>query len=58
MYRKVLSKSFMKNISQVKGKELNIIVKKIDEITKNDNLKRYKNLRYELKQYKRVHVNK
>lgn len=41
-------------------KKVDIINKKIKEIINNDNtsIDRYKNLRYDLKQFKRVHIDK
>lgn len=35
---------------------MEIIAKKVEEITQNPN--RYKNLRYDMKDYKRVHIDK
>ncbi|MBS3142081.1 hypothetical protein J4464_01705 [Candidatus Woesearchaeota archaeon] len=41
-------------------KKVEIINKKIKEIIQNDSISidRYKNLRYDLKQYKRVHIDR
>lgn len=48
---------FQKKIKKLKGKELNNVLNKIDEILNSQELDHYKNLRYDLKKYKRVHVN-
>ncbi|MAG38984.1 hypothetical protein CMO90_02745 [Candidatus Woesearchaeota archaeon] len=39
-------------------KKVLIINKKIKEIINSESVERYKNLRYELKEYKRVHIDK
>ncbi len=51
-------KSFSKTISKLKGKEAENLFKKIEEILCCENLNHYKNLRKDLKAYKRVHVNR
>ena len=48
---------FKKRLEKLKGKELQNILKKRDEILSSKNLNHYKNLTQELKKYKRVHVN-
>ncbi len=48
---------FEKNIGKLKGQELKNVLKKIDDILLSQELDHYKNLRYDLKKYKRVHVN-
>ena len=58
MYKKIFSKKFQKSISKIKGKELEIIFKKINEILNCSDINHYKNLKNKLKQYKRVHLNK
>ena len=57
-YKKIFSKKFQKDISKVKSKELVNVFKKNEEILTCENIDRYKNLRGNLKQYKRVHLNK
>ena len=52
-----LKKKFVKKLSKLKGKESYNTFKKILEILENKDLSNYKNLRYDLKKYKRVHVN-
>lgn len=51
-------KKFEKKISKLKGKEVLNILDKIIEILSAKDLEHYKNLRYDLKKYRRVHVNK
>jgi mRNA-degrading endonuclease RelE of RelBE toxin-antitoxin system len=41
----------------LKGKELQNVLKKRDEIINSNNLDHYKNLKQDLKKYIRVHVN-
>ncbi len=48
---------FRKQLRKLKGRELQNILNKIDEILATKDLDHYKNLKYELKKYKRVHVN-
>lgn len=48
---------FKKKIGKLKGQELINTLKKVDEILNSKDINAYKNLRYELKKYKRVHVN-
>ncbi|MFT4244828.1 MAG: type II toxin-antitoxin system RelE family toxin [Candidatus Woesearchaeota archaeon] len=48
---------FEKKILKLKGKEAFNVFTKIIEILKSEDLNRYKNLKYSLKRYKRVHVN-
>lgn len=48
---------FKKKISKLKGQELINTLNKVDEILNSKDINNYKNLRYKLKKYKRVHVN-
>lgn len=48
---------FRKQLKKIKGKELQNILKKRDEVLNSENLDHYKNLTQDLKKYKRVHVN-
>lgn len=57
MWKKVFSKHFEKQVSKLKGQELENLLKKIDEICSYSDLNHYKNLRKPLQQFKRVHVN-
>lgn len=50
-------KRFSKKISKLKGKEAKNLFNKIEEILCCEDLNHYKNLRNDLKAYKRVHVN-
>ena len=50
-------KKFSKRISKLKGKEAKNLFNKIEEILSCEDLTHYKNLRNDLKAYKRVHVN-
>ncbi len=52
-----LSSSFKKKISKLKGQELFNLNNKINEICSSSDINHYKNLKYSLKQFKRVHVN-
>jgi len=52
-----ISVLFEKNTKKLKGKDLNNFLNKFDEILDIDNLDFYKNLKHDLKKYKRVHVN-
>jgi len=51
------SRLFRKQLKKVKGKELQNILKKRDEILNSVSLDHYKNLTQDLKKYRRVHVN-
>lgn len=51
------SSLFEKRSKKLKGQELNNFLNKIDEILEVKDLDFYKNLKYDLKKYKRVHVN-
>lgn len=51
------SSLFEKKLSKLKGQELRNVLKKFDEIISRDSLDFYKNLKYDFKKYKRVHVN-
>ena len=53
----VFRDSFEKKILKLKGKESYSVFKKIAEVIQSDDLSHYKNLKYSLKKYKRVHVN-
>ena len=57
MRKRKYSNLFKKALDKINGKELQNILKKRDEILNSDDLNHYKNLRYDLKKYKRVHVN-
>jgi mRNA-degrading endonuclease RelE of RelBE toxin-antitoxin system len=48
---------FEKNTKKLKGQELNNFLNKVEEILEIEDLDFYKNLRYDLKRYKRVRVN-
>ena len=48
---------FRKQLKKIKGKELQNILNKKDEILTCEDLTHYKNLVHDLKKYKRVHVN-
>ncbi|NOR85734.1 addiction module toxin RelE [archaeon] len=48
---------FKKQLKKIKGKELQNILKKRDEILNSNDLNHYKKLSQNLKKYKRVHVN-
>ncbi len=57
--RKVkFSKEFEKKLTKLKGQEFQNVINKIDEISNCSDLNHYKNLKYDLKKFKRVHVNK
>ena len=47
---------FNKKLSKLKGIELANVIKKVDEICTGD-LNHYKNLKHDLKKYKRVQIN-
>ncbi|MGE0793228.1 MAG: addiction module toxin RelE [Candidatus Woesearchaeota archaeon] len=51
------SNLFKKKIERLTGQELVNLLNKIDEILESSNLDHYKNLKHDLKKYKRVHVN-
>jgi mRNA-degrading endonuclease RelE of RelBE toxin-antitoxin system len=55
--KRTYSHLFRKQLKKIRGKELQNILKKLDEISKTENLDHYKNLTKDLKKYKRVHVN-
>jgi len=48
---------FKKKLNKLKSKELFNVMNKIEEILIINDLAHYKNLKYDLKRYKRVHVN-
>lgn len=52
-----ISVLFEKKLKKLKGQELNNLLNKIDEILEIKDLDFYKNLKYDLKKFKRVHVN-
>lgn len=57
MRKKKYSNLFKKALKKLKGKELQNILNKRNEILNSEDLDHYKNLTQSLKQYKRVHVN-
>ena len=57
MKEKRYTQLFAKAIRKLKSRELENVLKRIDEIADSD-LHRYKNLSHDLKRYKRVHVNR
>jgi len=48
---------FRKKLEKIKGQELLNVLNKIEEILTINNTNFYKNLKHDLKMYKRVHVN-
>ncbi|MCB9370726.1 addiction module toxin RelE [Candidatus Woesearchaeota archaeon] len=42
---------------KLKGQELRNLISKIDEIISSENIDHYKNLKYDLSKFRRVHVN-
>lgn len=59
MYKFFVSESLEKKLSKLskKDKDLyNQILKKIDEIIHSKDIEHYKNLRYDMKESKRVHI--
>ena len=48
---------FERNTKKLKGQDLTNFLSKIDEILSISDLNFYKNLKHDLKKYKRVHVN-
>lgn len=57
MRKRKYSNFFKKALNKLKGRELQNILKKRNEIMNSKDLNHYKNLGYDLKKYKRVHVN-
>lgn len=51
------SNLFEKNTKKLKGQELNNLLSKVDEICSSKDFNHYKNLKHDLKKFKRVHVN-
>jgi mRNA-degrading endonuclease RelE of RelBE toxin-antitoxin system len=51
------SSLFKKNTKNLKGQLLINLLNKIDEICSCKDLNHYKNLKYNLRKYKRVHIN-
>ena len=59
MYRYKISKHLEKIINKLSKKDVNLynsLLNKIKEVINSSDIDHYKNLRYELKEYKRVHV--
>jgi len=50
------SSLFEKKLSKLKGIDLIAVIKKVDDVCAKD-ISHFKNLKYDLKHYKRVHVN-
>ena len=48
---------FKRKVSKLSGQNLFNVMKKIDEILTCGDINHYKNLKYDFKKYKRVHVN-
>jgi mRNA-degrading endonuclease RelE of RelBE toxin-antitoxin system len=48
---------FKKNIKKLKGQEAKNFIQKRNEILNSEKFTHYKNLKHNLKKYKRVHVN-
>jgi len=48
---------FKKKLDKLKGQELINVLRKIDEILTCSDINHYKNLKYNFKKYKRVHIN-
>ncbi len=57
MRKSKYSHLFRKQLKKIRGKELQNILNKRDEILNSINLNHYKNLTKDYKKYKRVHVN-
>jgi len=57
MRKRKYSDLFAKKIKKLKGQEAKNYLQKRDEVLSSSNLDHYKNLKYDLKPYKRVHVN-
>lgn len=57
MRKRKYSNLFKKALSELKGKQLQNLLKKRNEVMSCKDLNHYKNLRYDLKKYKRVLVN-
>lgn len=51
------SSKFNKKVDKLKGQEFENIMNKVKEILSIEDLDHYKNLKYNLKKFKRVHVN-
>lgn len=52
-----VSKLFQKNTKKLKGQEKINFLNKFNEIISSPNIDHYKNLKHDLKHFKRVHVN-
>ena len=48
---------FKKKVSKLKGQDLFNVMNKVDEVLTCLDINHYKNLKYDFKKYKRVHVN-
>ncbi len=57
MFKKKFSKQFDKKILKLRGKEASNVIKKIYQILNCENINHYKNLKNDLKDFKRVHIN-
>lgn len=57
MRKRKYSKLFVKATKNLKGQEAKNLIKKRDEILKTKDINFYKNLKHDLKMFKRVHVN-
>ena len=51
------SPKFLKKVDKLKGQEFKNVQNKINEILLISNIDHYKNLKYNLSKFKRVHVN-
>ena len=59
MYRYFVSDSLLKNLKKIYRKDKIFyykILSKINEIISSDNIEHYKNLKYKMKESKRVHI--
>ena len=59
VYKISKSKELVRILAKLSKKDHQLflnIIKKIDEISNSSDIEHYKNLRYDLKEYKRVHV--
>jgi mRNA-degrading endonuclease RelE of RelBE toxin-antitoxin system len=57
MRKRKYSNLFKKALNKLKAKELDNLLKKRDEVMSCKDLNHYKNLKYDLKKYKKIHVN-
>ena len=58
MRSKKYSELFAKKLNKLKGQELENIINKMKELVEASDINHYKNLKYDLKKFKRIHVNK